>query len=172
MKFDKTIFKRHYGSTYISRIKCTAVVLIIAVLLIVALLLLDIQIPYLMGLGLGLVIFVSIIPCLPLFGCQYVKAIKTAQRQKQRIENGKLVVTLVPEDGFTWGAIVTHTISYFVEELDSVKVTKRFLEVTGEIHLTDTYNGNVTNQSVSHFRIPRCFLGEETIIKLGGGSHD
>lgn len=172
MIFDINTFKKHYGATYIARIKYTVVALIVAALIIAALLLLDIQIPYLLGLGLGLVIFVSIIPCLPLFGCQYVKAIKTAQRQKQRIEDGKLIVTLVPEDGFTWGAIVTHTMSYFVERLDSVKVTKRFLEVTGTIHLTDTYNGNVTNKDVSHFRIPRCFLGEESIIKLGGGYHD
>lgn len=172
MKFDKTVFKKHYGSTYISRIKCTVVAFLIAALLMAALVLLDIQIPYFMGLGLALVIFVSIIPCLPLFGCQYVKAIKTAQRQKQRIEDGRLMVTIVPEDGFIWGAIVTHTMSYFVEKLDSVKVTKRFLEVDGVIHLTDTYNGNVTNRSVTHFRIPRCFLGEDAIIKLGGGYHD
>ena len=172
MKFDKTVFKRHYGSTYISRIKYTVVVFLVAVLIVTALILLDIQIPYLMGLCLGIVIFVSIIPCLPIFGCQYVKAIKTAQRQTQRIENGKLVVTIVPEDGFTWGAIVTHTMSYFVEKLDNIKVTKRFLEVTGDIHLTDTYNGNVTNREISYFKIPRCFLGEEAIIKLGGGFHD
>lgn len=172
MKFDKTVFKRHYGSTYILRIKVTGVAFLTAAILMVAFVLLDIQIPYFMGLVLGLVIFVSIIPCLPLFGCQYVKAIKTSQRQKQHIKDGKLVVTIVPEDGFIWGAIVKHTMSYFVEKVDGVKVTKRFLEVDGVIHLTDTYNGNVTNRDINHFRIPRCFLEENAIIKLGGGYHD
>lgn len=172
MSFDKKVFKKQYGSPYITRIKCTIIACLAVMLIFAVLILLDIQIPYIMGLGLGLIAFVSIIPCLPLFASQYIKAIKTAQRQKQWIENGKLCVMIVPEDGFTWGAIITHTMNYCVEILNSTRISKRFIEIDGVIQLTDTYNGNVTNRNVTHFKIPRCFSGEEEIIRLGGSYHD
>lgn len=167
VKYDKTVFKKHYGSLYITLMKYTFAAFMTAVLILVVVICLDLQIPFFMGMGLGLIVFLSIFPCLPIFICQYFIAIKTVQRQTQRIEAGRLIVTFVPENGFAWGAIVTHTQSYSVEKMEEVKVTKRFLEVNGVIHLTDTYNGNVTKKMVTNVRIPRCFSGENEIIKLG-----
>lgn len=168
MKFDKSIFKRHYGKPYINRIRYTIIADVISAIIIVLLLALQVQIPVVLALLLCGIIVLSIFPFLPLFLSYYVKALKTSQRQKQWFKDSALHVLLIPEDGFTWGAIVTHTKEYIVHSISDITFNNEYILISGNITLVDNYNGNIENKEISVFKIPRNFTNENEILNLGG----
>lgn len=168
MKFDKSIFKNHYGKPYINRIRYTIIADVVSAIIIVLLLALQIQIPVVLALLLCGIIVLSIFPFLPLFLSYYVKALKASQRQKQWFEESTLHVLLVPEDGFTWGAIVTHTKEYIVHNIDDISINNEYIFISGSITLVDKYNDNIEHKEISNFKIPRNFTNEDKILNLGG----
>lgn len=170
MKFDKQIFKEHYGKPYLNCIRFTLAADFLAFVVIALLLLMKIKIP--IGIAMVLVgVLVLSIFALPLFLSYYVKVLKESQRQKQWFDNGILHVLLVPEDGFTWGGFTTHTQEYIVQNISSITMTPRYIEIFGEIHLVEKYNGLCENKSLSAFKVPRNFQHERTILENGGVSH-
>lgn len=168
MKFDKLSFKKHYGKPYINRIRYTVIADVISVIIIMLLLALQIQIPVILALLLCGIIVLSIFPFLPLFLSYYVKALKTSQRQKQWFEGSILHVLLVLEDGFTWGAIVTHTKEYVVHSVSDISTNNEYIFINGSITLIDKYNDNTEQKEISNFKIPRNFSNENKILNLGG----
>lgn len=168
MKFDKNVFKKHYGKPYLNRIRYTLIADIVSLIIIVLLLTMQIQIPLPLGILFCGIIVLSIFPGLPLFASYYVKAIKTSQRQKQWFDNSILHVLIVPEDGFTWGAIVTHSKEYIVHSISRVSCNNEYILISGNITLIDKYNDAVEEKNISDFRIPRNFSHENKILSLGG----
>ena len=168
MKFNKDVFKNHYGKPYINRIRYLFIADIISVLIIVLLLVAQIQIPLPIGILLCGIIVLSIFPLMPLFASYYVKALKTSQRQKQWFDASTLHVLIVPENGFTWGAIVTHAKEYIANEIAHISKNDQYIFISGTITLVDTYNGAVEEKYISEFKIPRNFSNENKILSLGG----
>ena len=168
MKYSKEIFKKHYGKPYLNRIKYTLISDMVAAIAIILFLATGITLSSPIAIVLVGVIVLSIFPFLPLFASYYVKAIKMSQRQKQWFEKGILHVLLVPEDGFTWGAITTHTKEYIFKTVSNVSVESRYIIICGEIELIEKYNETTDKKKVSHCKVPRNFTHESKIINIGG----
>lgn len=171
MKFSKDSFKKNYGRLYLSRIRCTLFADVIAILVIILLLTAGITLPPSIAIILVGVIGLSLFPFLPLFFSYYIKALKMSERQKQWFDQGNLHVLLVLEDGFTWGAITTHTKEFIVKKVTNVSVNDRYIEVFGDIELIEKYNESTDTKSVTICKIPRNFTNESKILNIGGISN-
>ncbi len=167
MRFSKRIFKEHYGKPYISRVKYTLIADVISLCSVVILLSAGLTIPApLAFLLLGILVLSVFV--LPLFLSYYVKALKMSQRQKQWFKDGILHVLIVPEDGFTWGAITTNTKEYIFAEISSITLSQRYIEIHGNIQLIEKYNESIEEKNVSVCKIPRNFEHEDKITRIGG----
>lgn len=168
MKFDKSVFLKHYGKAYLLRIKGAIWCAALDIFLLIVLIATQVQIPFALGIFLVGIVVVIAFPILPLFGSYYIKALKMSERQKQWVVDNKIHVLIVPEDGFTWGGMVTHTKEYVIHSIESVKVSNAYIIVQGDITLIDNYNECIDKSNISVCKIPRNFKNEERILKYGG----
>lgn len=168
MKFSKDIFKNNYGKPYLNRIKYTILIDAVAIVLVVLFLIANITIPPIIAVILVGAVVLSIFPILPLFVAYYVKALKMSQRQKQWFDGEELHVLLVPEDGFTWGTITTHTKEYVIKKVTNISVNNQYIEILGDIVLIDKYNDSTNTKNVTTCKVPRNFTNDNKIISIGG----
>lgn len=161
MSFDKEIFKRHYGRSYIQAVYVQFALIVLSLIV----RLIELELLYLPA---AAVILLECMITIPLTFCYYIRAKKQAQRQKQWFSNGKLYARLVPDSGLTAGGFVHHERTYLFDHVDSVQVTKRYLVIQGDIHLVDQFNGNARDRELSVMKLPRVFTGEEQILFYGG----
>ncbi len=166
MKYNKKIFKQHYGKAYIDLIKIIVIIALITLIVILIRPENDVLLALIFILtaisSFGILLFI------PLIFCYYIKAKKASERQKQWISNDILHVTIIPENGFTWGGFTYHTISYEVSKLTNVIETKRYMIIQGSISVKDNFNGIIKESYVSEFKLPRNFSNEKNITKLLG----
>lgn len=169
MVYDKEQFKKHYGKVYFNKLKYTLCVNALVVLLLAGLIALGVTLPVFLGFLLPGVIFISLFVLIPVFWGQYTKALRISERQKQWFEDNVLYVLLVPDNGFVWGGVYKeHTKEYAISSVTEITVSEKFIEIKGNIHLTDIYNGTKKESNVTVCKIPRNFTNENKIFEFGG----
>lgn len=124
----------------------------------------------LVGVGSALLIGLIFSPLILLLGfLRYNQVLKASRRQKQWLNQGSLHVLFVPKDGYTWGmGIVTETKECVVKNISSISVTSRYIKISGEIDVTETFNGMLSEKRVTKLKVPRNFDHEEMILECGG----
>jgi len=158
MKYNKEFFKSHYGSLYNK-------------LIIFQLFFLLITFAFSLSKNYWLVTLFGLIFCIelisvPLTFCYYVRAKKQSERQKQWIEDGKLYVERVFDNGLTAGGFVNHKETVIFNHIESIKLTNYHIIITGNIEIISDYNSTIKNKRKTIYKIPRNFIQENLIIQL------
>lgn len=162
MKYDPHYFKSHYGRIFIIAMYVQIVISIISFILFLT--------PF-KGMIIAIVATVGVLTfilILPITFCYYIRFKHQAERQIQWIKDGKLYVNRCFDNGYTAGGFVRHEAEIIFDIISSIQVTKRYIIVKGDIQIVDKFNGIVREKRVEKYAIPRCFLGEEHLLQLGG----
>lgn len=165
MKFDKDIFKKHYGKIYLDSMLIISILDIIFLSIIFLAIALKIKPPAILVYMLLMLPALSIF-IIPIIYAYYIKALNMSRRQKQWLDGHTLHVAITPEDGFTWGGNVKHTKHYVFDIVGSVRETNRYLIILGKISLTDNYNGTIEKKELNRCKIPRNFTDDWKIYRL------
>lgn len=169
MQYSQEVFKQHIGRRYLDKIKTAGIVCGVCVILFALLLIAQnvffINIPNFLMLLPLVVAHLLILVVIPVFFAYYYQDKLRATRQKQSIENGFLHVVITLADGYAWGAVEHHKRDYLVSQITNIQKNKYYIIVTGQIHMTDIYNGNKTQKEIQELKIPRCFTNEEQILE-------
>lgn len=167
MKFNKEIFKNNFGFYYIKAMRNLIITDIVLILIIIFIYIINITIPFALAVFILAIIALSFFPILPLVFSYYIKALNMSKRQKQWIDSeGKINLIVVPEDGFTWGGMVTHKKYYVIQSISNIFIKRKYIIIEGNISFVDSYNGYSVEKNISICKIPRNFTNEDKILNI------
>lgn len=165
MKYDKEIFKQHFGKPYIDGMIWYTVSALACLLLALVFRLFGLPMHPVVAFPLLIHFSLWLFPGLAVLYCYYIQALQRSKRQRQWFHKDMLYVQLVPTDGFVWGAgIERHKKIYMIRQVDSYEIKNTKIIVYGNILLNDNWNGIVKEKILNKFSIPRNFSGEKQLL--------
>ena len=157
MNFDNEIFKEYYGKPYIVCIKADLVICLLSVGILSTVYLLELPFRQQVGTVLLPVLVAGMFPILPLLIYLYVKAKRRSQLQRIHVVNDMLVVDMLPRDELLFHRYPTNFLHYEAKNVSMISPKRRFVEVTGDITLTETNGDDVTTSQWNSMFIPITF---------------
>lgn len=165
MRFDKKIFKKHYGSIYFRFMYWG-----------LGLSLLFLQCAYyptFFGwtvsnnyVGLLAILIMIILVVVSVSGFLYFDRRRLAKNQQQWIDKNSVFYRLEKRSMLSLKKRKSHILTYQVQSIQNVKVDNRYLYIFGKIHLVDETDNSLNHYYIDNVRIPRCFTNEEKILRL------
>lgn len=165
MKFDKKIFKKHYGSLYFKGMYWGFGIALLFLQLI--------YYPSLFGwtvaqsyIGVLAVCMTLLLISIGVSGFLYFDRKRLAKNQQQWIDQNCIFYRLEKRRMLTLKSSEPHVLTYQVQSIKELKIENAYLTILGKIHLTDESDDVKTHYYINQVRIPRCFTNEEKIIRL------
>lgn len=166
MRFDKKIFRNHYGQLYFCFMFYGSAFALLFLQIIFYGQLFSWNIPQgIKNITITLMSVILII-VIPVAGFMYFDCQREAQNQQQWIDRNKVFYRVEKRKWWSLRRNETHTLTYEVQNIKEAKMSHRFFEIIGSIQVTDETDTEVNHHQLDYIKIPRCFTNEEKIMKV------
>lgn len=166
MRFDKKVFRHHYGQLYFRFMYYGFAFALLFLQIIFYGQVFGWNIPDGIENITITLMSVLLIIVVPIAGFMYFDCKREAQNQQQWIDRNKVFYRVEKRKWWSLRKNELHTLTYEVQNVKEVKISTRFFEIMGSIQVIDETDTEVKHHQRDCIKIPRCFTNEDKIMRI------